>query len=149
MKFEVVNMKNIILAVIFLSVSVLAEVYMHKAEPKHPIIEHPIERPEHPIRRPIRAAAIPVVVNPGLVYQDNYYNTNYASNCEQCMMQLSQKDAEIAKLRSELAALQSKKQAKLQKELKSSYEAELKKFENRKSSIKSHNSVIITDKPKD
>ena len=140
-------MRNIMMTVIFLSVSVFAEVYMHKALPKRPVLENPIERPERPIERPIRPAAIPVLLNPGIVYQDNYYNANYASNCEQCMSQLRQKDAEIAQLKSQLAALQSKEQAKLQKELKSSYEAELQKFENRKSSIKSTNSVIITDKP--
>jgi len=136
-------MKNIILSLLFLSVSIFAEVTMHKALPKRPIVEHPIERPERPINRPV----IRPVVNTGLVYQDNYYNSNYSSNCEQCYSQLQQKDAEIAKLKSELAVLQNKEQAKLQKELKSSYEAELEKFENRKSSIKSHNSVTITDKP--
>ena len=134
-------MKNIILAVVFLSVSIFAEVIMRKAPVKLPEIEQPIEKPEPPVR------PVPVVINPGIIYQDNYYNPPYATNCDQFISQLREKDAEIAKLRSELAALQSQEQAKLQKELKSSYEAELQKFENRKSSIKSQNSVIITDKP--
>ena len=137
-------MKNIILAVIFLSVSIFAEVFMRKAPARLPEIEQPIEKPDRPLR-PVRP--VPVVINPGIIYQDNYYNPSYATNCDQFISQLRQKDVEIAALKSELAALQSKEQAKLQKELKSSYEAELQKFENRKSSIKSQNSVIITDKP--
>lgn len=137
-------MKNIILAVILLSGTVLAEVIMRKAPVYHPEIEHPIERRDRPVR-PVRP--VPVVINPGIIYQDNYYNPSYASNCDQFIAQLREKDAEIAKLKSELAVLRAKEQAKLQKELKSSYESELKKFENRKSSIKSTNSVIISDKP--
>jgi len=137
-------MKNIILSIIFLSVSIFAEVTMHKTVHHRPIIEHPIERPDRPFH-PVRP--VYPVVRTGVVYQDNYYNTNYSSNCEQYITQLQEKDAVIAQLRSEVAALKAKEQAKLQKELKTSYDAKLQKFENRKSSIKSHNSVIITDKP--
>ncbi|NOR55253.1 MAG: hypothetical protein GQ531_03510 [Sulfurovum sp.] len=138
-------MKNIILAILFLSVSVFAEVIMRKAVPKHPIIEQPIERPDRPINRPVRP--VPAVINPGIIYRNNYYNPSYVTNCEQYISQLREKDEEIAKLRSELAVLRSGEQAKRQKKLTSSYEAELKKFDNRKSSIKSTNSVIISDKP--
>lgn len=135
-------MKNIILAIVFLSLSVLAEVTMKKTYPQRPVIEQPIEKPDRPIHRPVRP-----VIHPGVVYQDNYYNASYSSNCEPYIAQLREKDAQIDALKSELATLKAQAQSKLQKELKSSYEAELEKFENRKSSIKSNNSFTISDKP--
>jgi len=96
-------------------------------------------KPVHPIAGPI--------VNTGLVRQRNYYNTNYEINCDKYIEILAQKDQEILALKNELEKLQNKEQQKLSKTLKESYDAELEAFDNRKSSIKTENSVTISKKP--
>ena len=134
-------MKNILIIFILLSVSISADVVMKKAEKEKPEISLPIEKPIRPIH-PIRP-----IVNTGIVYQDNYYNDNYTSNCQQYIDILAKKDEEILALRSELSKLQNKEQQKLSKSLKKSYEEELEAFKNRKNSIKTKNSVTISTEP--
>jgi len=134
-------MKNILIIFILLSVSISADVVMKKAEKEKPEISLPIEKPIRPIH-PIRP-----IVNTGIVYQDNYYNDNYTSNCQQYIDILAKKDEEILALRSELSKLQNKEQQKLSKSLKKSYNEELEAFENRKNSIKTKNSVTISTEP--
>ena len=140
-----VNMKPILLSIFFLPLILSADIYTDKAFSRPPVqkVKHVIDRPVHlPIVRPL-----PVVVNPGVVYQDNYYNTSVVNSCQQYVEQIAALQDEIVALKSQVALLESQAQQKLQQSLKTSYEAELKKFENRKSSTKSHNSVIITEKP--
>ena len=134
-------MKNILIIFILLSVSISADVVMKKAEKEKPEISLPIEKPIRPIH-PIRP-----IVNTGIVYQDNYYNDNYTSTCQQYIDILAKKDEEILALRSELSKLQNKEQQKLSKSLKKSYNEELEAFENRKNSIKTKNSVTISTEP--
>ena len=134
-------MKNILIIFILLSVSISADVVMKKAEKEKPEISLPIEKPIRPIH-PIRP-----IVNTGIVYQDNYYNDNYTSNCQQYIDILAKKDEEILALRSELSKLQNKEQQKLSKSLKKSYNKELEAFENRKNTIKTKNSVTISTEP--
>ena len=134
-------MKNILIIFILLSVLISADVVMKKAEKEKPEISLPIEKPIRPIH-PIRP-----IVNTGIVYQDNYYNDNYTSNCQQYIDILAKKDEEILALRSELSKLQNKEQQKLSKSLKKSYNEELEAFENRKNSINTKNSVTISTEP--
>jgi hypothetical protein len=134
-------MKHLFIALLFLITSMIADVVMKKVEKEKEETILPIEKPLHPIH-PIRP-----IVNTGIVYQDNYYNTNYTSNCQQYIDALIQKDEEILVLRRELEKLQNKEQRQLSKSLQKSYETELEAFENRKSSIKIKSSVTISDEP--
>jgi len=134
-------MKNICIIFVLLSGWVWADVSLQKAKKEKPEISLPIEKPIRPIH-PIRP-----IVNTGIVYQDNYYNENYTSNCQQYVDILAQKDAEISALKSKLEALENKEQLQRSEALKKSYDAELKAFENRKSSIKTKSSVTISKEP--
>jgi len=134
-------MKNILMIFVLLSMVLFSDVTMKKAEKEKPEISLPIEKPIRPIH-PIRP-----IINTGIVYQDNYYNDNYISSCQQYIDILVQKDEEILALKIELEKLQNKEQQKLSKSLKKSYEEELDAFDNRKSSIKTKNSVTISNEP--
>ena len=116
-----------------------AEVVARKTIPKPSL---PIEKPERPIHRPVRPV-VPVVVNPGVVYQDNYYNNNVVNSCQQYIDQLAQKDKKISELTTELARLQAIEDARLQKTLKEKHQQEMDAFDNRKSSVKTTNSIEI------
>ena len=116
-----------------------ANVLAHKTIPRPSL---PIEKPEHPIHKPVRPI-VPVVVNPGIVYQDNYYNNNVVNSCQPYIDQLAQKDKKISELTAELARLQAIEDARLQKTLKEKHQKEMDAFENRKSSVKTSNKIEI------
>lgn len=103
----------------------------------------PIEKPERPIVRP---PLVRPVVNTGVVYQDNYYNTNVENNCQQYRDQLIEKDNEITALQKEIDRLKAIESKHLQDSLKAQHKKEMNDFDNRKSSVKSKNSISITDK---
>jgi len=103
----------------------------------------PVEKPDHPIVRPPH---VPVVVNPGIVYQDNYYTTNVVSSCQSYMDEIDELNAYIDQIEKELAELKQKEYARLQKDLKQKHQKEIEAFDNRKSTVKSKNSIEITDK---
>lgn len=98
-----------------------------------PIVRPPV-RPVRPITRPI------------LVREDHNYYTNVVSSCDEYIRIIEQKDQEIERLIKEIESLKGKEQSKFQKSLKTEYEQELKKFDERKSGIKSKNSINISDK---
>lgn len=101
--------------------------------PGNPIVRPPL-RPIRPIDRPI------------LVREEYNYYTNPVSSCDEYIRIIAQKEQEIESLKKEVEILKSKEHAKLQKNLKSEYEQELKKFDERKSGIKTDNSIDISDK---
>jgi hypothetical protein len=108
-----------------------------------------IYEPMHPIERPPLRPVVPITVNPGVVYQDNYYNYNYNRievNCRQYADLLREKDRKIEKLTKEVLRLQSQADKRLQKELRAQHQKELQEFDNRKSTVKTTNSIEITDK---
>lgn len=98
----------------------------------------PIEKPERPIVKP--------VVNTGVVHQDNYYNTNVENNCQQYIDQLNEKESEITALKQEIDRLKAIEAKHLQDTLKAKHDKEMSAFNNRKNSVKSKNSISITDK---
>lgn len=138
-------MKKVLIIVVLCTNYICADVAMQKTvqmKPKIiPPVTLPIEKPLRPIH-PVRP-----IVNTGVVYQDNYYNTNYSSNCQQYIDTLAQKDEEIFALKSELDKLKNKEQEKLSQSLKKSYEAELEAFDNRRSSGATKSSAIISSEP--
>ena len=105
----------------------------------------PIIRPTNPIVRPpirpIRPINRPVIVREYY----NYYN-NPVSSCNEYIRIIEQKDGEIDSLKKEIERLKAKEHTKLQKNLRTEYEQELKKFDERKSGIKTKNSIDVSDK---
>jgi len=120
--------------------TLFAEVAMKKTISRPSL---PVEKPDHPVVRPPH---VPVVINPGIVYQDNYYNTNVVKNCQSYMDEIDELNAYIDQIEKELSELKAKEYARLQKDLKAKHKKELQEFENRKSSIKSKNSIEIKSK---
>ena len=105
--------------------------------PTNPIVR-PAVRPVKPIDRPISR---PVIVR-------KYYNyyTNTVSSCDKYVRIIEQKDQQIDRLKKEIESLKGKEHTKFQKNLKIEYEQELKKFDERKSGIKTKNSIDVSDK---
>jgi len=119
----------------FLSADVTMHKKISKPIPVHPIIPDKPDRPNivHPPVRPI--------VNTGIVYQDNYYNT--VESCHEYKKHIDELNTYIDGLEAELAALKEKEYAQMREKLKKENEEELKKFENRKSSVKTTNKIEI------
>ena len=133
-------MKKILLACICLMTIAFAEVTASPTprpivlpEPTLPIVRPPV-RPIRPINRPV------------LVREDYNYYTNVVSSCDEYIRIIAQKDQEIESLKNEIESLKGKEFTKFQKNLKTEYEQELKKFDERKSGIKTKNSVDVSDK---
>jgi hypothetical protein len=126
-------MKNILVLLLFLSSLGIAEVLHSSVVATIPIVTLPITKP---IQRPTK-----------VIIQENHYNTEYTSNCTAYITIIAQKDAEIVALKAELHTLKDKEQKKLQKELSDSYDKAVDKFDTQKSSVKTTNSIIISNKP--
>jgi hypothetical protein len=133
-------MKKIVIIMSLLGSFVWADVAMKSIIKEESVISLPIEKPIRPIR-PVNP-----IVRPVIVHQDNYYNTNY-NDCSSYIELLAQKDEEILALKEEVSLLRSKEQVHLQKSLKATHDAELKKFETRQNSVKTHNSISISKEP--
>ncbi len=122
------------------STFVMADVIARKIIPRPTL---PVEKPDRPVfvHPPVRP-----IVNTGIVYQDNYYNTNVVNSCQKYMDDIDALNAYIDQIEKELAALKAKENARLQKTLKEKHQKELDAFDNRKSSVKSKNSIEIRSK---
>ena len=120
--------------------TLFADVIMKKAVEK-PF--HPIEKPDRPIIRPPHG--IPVI-NTGLVYQDNYYNNNNVNSCQSYIDQIAILNQKISTLQLEVDRLQAREDARLQKTLQEKNREELEAFDNRRSTVKTKNSIEITNK---
>jgi RNase H-fold protein (predicted Holliday junction resolvase) len=60
---------------------------------------------------------------------------------------INELNAYIDQLEKEIAELKEKEYARLRKALKEKHEKEVKAFDERKSSVKTKNSIIISDQP--
>jgi len=139
-------MKNILVLVLFLGSLGRADVLHPAVVATIPHVTLPVSKP---IQRPNPSLPIskPIQRPTRVIVQENYYNTEYISDCTAYINTISQKDAEIIALKAELHALKDKEQKKLQKELADSYEKAVDKFDTQKSSVKTTNSIIISNKP--
>ncbi len=134
-------MKKLLLSCICVMTTAFAEVIAVPSpppviippEPTLPIVRPPV-RPIRPVTRPI------------LVREDYNYYTNVVSSCDEYIKIIAQKDQEIETLKKEIKSLKGKEFTKFQKNLKTEYEQELKKFDERKSGIKTKNSIDVSDK---
>ncbi|BAF73194.1 hypothetical protein [Sulfurovum sp. NBC37-1] len=117
-----------------------ADVTAHKRPliPLRPV--HPIE-PERPIERPIVRPYVDTAFVDNRVINNNY------ESCDKYKEMIDELNAYIDQLEKEIAELKEKEYVHLRKELKEKNEKELKAFDKRKSSIKTKNSITITDKP--
>lgn len=82
-----------------------------------------------------------------LLNHDHYYYTNVMSNCNKYLRIIEQKDKEIEVLKNEINRLRGTTQESLQKNLKEEYEMKIKKFDERKSGIRTQNSMRISTEP--
>ena len=103
-------------------------------------------RPSLPIEKPIER---PIEKNynyrPNQYYNYYpYYDNSYDREQEKA---LAEKREKIEALEKELNATKRAEQKELQKKNKEAYDKAMKKFDNRKSSIKTKSSIIITDEP--
>ena len=130
----------LILLFTFSTSTLFAEVTMGKAISRPSL---PVEKPEHPIVRPPHGLPI---VNTGVVYQDNYYNPYTGTSCQSYIDQITALNNEIVDLKTEVARLQAIEDARLQKTLKAKHQKEMDAFNNRKSSVKTTNSIEIKTK---
>jgi len=130
----------IVTVFIGLSTFSFADITMHKRPIIPPRPVHPIE-PERPIDRPIVRPYVDTAFVDNRVINNNY------ESCEKYKELIDELNAYIDQLEKEIAELKEKEYARLRKELKAKHEEEVKKFDERKSSVKSKNSIIISDKP--
>lgn len=134
-------MRKILLACICILTYTSAEV---TALPTPPPVIIPPEPTLPIVRPPVRP--IKPIIGPIFVREDYNYYSNPVSSCDEYIRIIEQKDQEIDMLKKEIESLKGKEQAKFQKNLKTEYEQELKKFDERKSGIKTKNSIDVSDK---
>jgi len=131
-------MKTISLGLICFTALIFADITA--SAPKPPL------RPVHPIVKPIEK---PIEKNYN--YRPNqYYNYSpyYVDSYDRAQEKaLAEKKEKIEALEKELNATRRAEQKELQEKNKAQYDKEMKKFDNRKSSVKTKSSIIISDKP--
>ncbi len=115
------------------TVSISGKSVHFKSKPKHSKVTHIHYRPRIPV-------LVPILMN-----QDNHYYTTVQNNCNKFIDIINEKDAEILKLTKKINRLEEKEAERTRKELKKKYDDEMKKFENRKSSISTKNSILISE----
>ncbi len=130
----------IYMIILGLSIFSFADITMHKRPLIPPRPVHPIE-PERPIERPIVRPYVDTA------FVDNRIINNNYESCEKYKDMIDELNAYIDQLEKEIAELKEKEYARLRKDLKAKHEKEVKKFEERKSSVKTKNSIIISDQP--
>jgi len=98
--------------------------------------------PVHPIHRP--SPKLPYYIpsiNNGIIVENH-------TDCSQYIKLLKEKDAYIKSLLHELTLLRQEHQDRLSEQLRKKHEVELKAFEEKKRSVNTQNTIIISDKPK-
>ena len=129
-------MKNTLLGLL-LTVSTVTFTFADVvAKPSRPSL------PSKPITKPI--------VKPSfdrLGRDDYYYNPLYNDTEIEQEKKLAEKKEKIEALEREINATKEVEYKKLQEKNKAQYDEEMKKFDNRKSKVKTENSIIISDKP--
>jgi len=133
-------MKKIVFAFLCISPCLFAD---FTATQTPPIITPP--KPELPIVRPPLRPIRPIV-GPVYVQEDYNYYSNVVTSCDEYIRIIEEKDQEINDLKREIERLKNEEHLKLQKDLQSQYEKELKKFDERNSGLKRKNSIDVSDK---
>ena len=126
-------MKNVSLGLVCFTTLIFADI--GASAPKPPA------RPSLPIVKPIER---PIEKNFNYRPNQYYYDNSYDRAQEKA---LAEKKEKIEALERELNATRRAEQKALQEKNKAQYEKEMKKFDNRKSSVKTKSSIIISDEP--
>jgi hypothetical protein len=138
-------MKNILLGCILLMTYTFADGSMSMTTPADIVdaerTNSVSQLPAKPIR-PRRPATKYLLVN-----QDNYYYTNVLSDCDEYLEIIEENEKEIEALKKEIDRLRSVAQAQLQKKLSEKHAKEMKKFDERKSGIRTQNRMNISNEP--
>ncbi|WP_294953307.1 hypothetical protein [Sulfurovum sp.] len=123
-----------------MNISSYADVTMHKRPIIPPRPVHPIE-PVRPVDRPIVRPYVDTA------FVDNRVINNTYESCDKYKDLIDELNAYIDSLEQQIAAFKEREFARMRKKLKEKNDKELKAFDERKSSIKTKNSITITDKP--
>ena len=123
-----------------MNISAYADVIMHKRPIIPPRPVHPIE-PERPVERPVVRPYVDTA------FVDNRVINNHYENCDKYKDLIDELNTYIDSLEQQIAAFKEREFARMRKKLKEKNDKELKAFDERKSSIKTKNSITITDKP--
>jgi hypothetical protein len=133
-------MKNVLVAILLANTFLFAKIVASSPTPSKPV------RPSLPIEKPIER---PIEKN--FNYRPNqYYNyTPYYDTSNDLAQEkaLAEKKEKIEALEKELNATRRAEQKALQKRNKAQYEKEMKKFDNRRSTIQTENSITISEEP--
>lgn len=136
------SMRNILLGSVFLMTVISAEVTAIITTPEDTVEAKSTNTATQLPVRPIRPKTKYLLVN-----QDNYYYTNVVSTCDEYIEIIEEKEQEIEALKKEIERLRSVAQVQLQKKLSEEHAKEMKKFDERKSGIKTENSMSISNEP--
>ena len=123
-----------------MSISSYADETAHKRPIIPPRPVHPLE-PERPIDRPIVRPYVDTA------FVDNRIINNNYESCDKYKDLIDELNAYIDQLEQEIAELKEKEYGRLREDLKKKHDKEVEAFDKRKSSIKTKNSIRITDKP--
>ncbi len=126
-------MHKILLSLIFVSTSIFAEV---SAKPSKP------SRPTKPITKPKEIPSFDRLTKDSYVYNPLYNDVEIEQK-----EKLAEKKKKIEALEKELNATRRAEEKELQKKNKAQYDKAMEKFENRKSSIETKNTITISDEP--
>jgi len=132
-------MKKILVGIVFFTPFIFADIVA--SAPKPPL------RPSLPIEKPIEK---PIVEKNFNYRPHQYYNYNpWYENKKEAEQEkaLAEKKKKLEALEKELNTTRRAEQKELQKKNKAAYDKEMKKFDNRKSSVPSKNAIIISDEP--
>lgn len=138
-------MKYILLSCILLITQNFAEVTAHQTPSEDEVKKESDRFISKRRKRPDRK------VRPAYKYyllnRDTYYYRNVMPDCDKYLRIIAQKDREIEALNNEIDRLRGTAEESLQNKLKKEYELKLKKFDERKSSIRTKNRVRISNEP--
>jgi len=98
--------------------------------------------PSNPITKPIERPSYDRLGRDDYAYNPYYNDIEIAQE-----KKLAEKKEKIVILEKELNATRRAEQKELQKKNQAEYNKEMKKFDNRKSSVQTENSIIVSDKP--
>lgn len=135
-------MKNILLGSIFLLTYTFADISANIMTPIDLIDTERANSATQLPARPIRPKKKHI-----LMRQYNHYNTNVIENCDQYVKIIEEKDKEIKALKEEIDRLRNVAQTQLQKKLREEHAKEMKKFDERKSGIRTQNRMNISNEP--
>ena len=135
-------MKNILLSFTLLITHAFAEVSASATTPEDRVKAKSTHSVAKRKKRSIRPAYKYFLLN-----QDHHYYRNSVFNCNKYLKIIEQKDKKIEALKKEIDRLRGPEQSELRKKLKEEHDLKMKKFDERKSGIRTQNIMRISTEP--